>query len=120
MDVDISRKCKYCMSDQTTISSNQKYLYCLDCKSSNFYRCLCGSVDFALLNPESSSIKCNSCGSLSWVPEHIMSDPYALEFVEKSRQESEKRNKNNKPKLQISLVNILLTCLLIFIYYKSK
>jgi hypothetical protein len=120
MNINIPRNCKYCSSNQTAISRNQEYIYCLDCQKSNFYKknCLCGGFDYKLKSPDSYAVTCTACGIHSWVPEFIEADQNALEFIEKMQQESQRRNLNKKPKLQLSFTNIVVLCLLLFCWVK--
>ena len=108
--------CKNCSSNQTVVSSNQKYLYCLNCSKSNFYRCFCGSFNFQPKEENPDSIKCNHCGLHSYVPEHIMADPEAVSFVQKSHQLVEKR-KSKKFDYNIKSMNLVLILGVILFWY---
>jgi hypothetical protein len=114
MDIEeIYRKCKFCSSNQTTVSSNQQYMYCLNCQKKNLFRCPCGSFDFEMEHEYTA--KCNNCTGRSWVPEFFYNET-AIEFLRLSKKESDKRLQKNKPKIEFNMMNMCIIGILIFCY----
>jgi len=78
-------QCRYCYNNNTLISPNQQYLFCQDCHHYCFYKCFCNSFDFYRISPSSATVKCNSCGLFSFVPEHLAVDQESKEFVRQAK-----------------------------------